>query len=1340
MIKNLTGARVAALAIALLFGWGAGAQAATPEGKCSASLIKEAGKYVKARTKTLTKCNDSQLKAKAGFNGLQGGLCRSNDGKTQEKLDKAEAKFQAAVDKQCGGSGKSCQDGDALDLDDLAIGWGPGGGFGGNCPGFEDVDSCAFVIDDCGGVSSSGSGVSDCLLCINDAAVNQAMDLVYGDLDPTNFGAADDPEKTRNKCQQALVKSSAKFLLAKSKIRGKCWASLDKGKAGFSSSDELGCIDASGKTDAKIAKAESKKIAGICKKCGGPGKACAETMGPATALVLGDSLADDLDPQTEIGFGLTCPDVTLPYVPNTNCGTLDDLTSGTAADVIDSSEELVRCIDCVLEFKVDCIDRATAPHREAFPDECTVLAKAQAFEITDPSDLIGGKLARGQTGDYMIRNGKIRVIIQKAGRNFSGSVGQYGGNPIDADLVRAPGDPGNDLFEEWAFLINTENTANHTSVIVVNDGTNGNPAVIRATGPDDLLDRINPSSVVADFGLPFPAPLDDTDQPVEVSTDYILDRGTDALRIETTVTNTSGAAIDLFLGDFLAGLGQEVFHPGYGYGEPLATTACGVGAASPCDFWAYAGEGEKGGVSYGYIQTTPGSTTFNTTGVQISLLGANAVLALVGVQTPNFTIDPAASVTVTRHMAIGDGDVASVLDIRNQLTGLDVGTVSGQVTVGGVGTEGVEISVLSQDPAEGPGTTVNVVSQFRTDANGDYEGTLPVGDYELTAHKEGHLFGAPSAVPLVMTSGASLVQNFTIAPPATLNVDVVDHNAAPIGARVTLVGFDPSVDPGNSQLVLGLVQNDTAVFGDITKDPFPYGIASIHHVDPSGSISISLEPGDYRAVVSHGTEYSADSFDFTAVSGVATNLSATVAEVIDTTGFVSMDMHVHSFDSPDSAVTRRERILSMIAEGIDFFTPTEHEVRADFSGDIADLGVGALISVAPGNEITPFDYGHFGAFPVTVDPNLPNGGAIDWGRAAPAGMDFPVYGAFGLTPGEIYDAVALDPGTETMTINHVASFFDGGLRFDTGIAPPKSFGDPTDFRLDPSVLNFWDDDFTALEIWIATSRGQIFDSFLGENTGNWFNLLNQGRVRTGTASSDTHTLYSVFSGFPRTYVPAVTDDPSLLGGIAEDLAIDLNSGRAIGSAGPFLRVSVEGDPNEVGGLGLSEDTLVKAIGTSATITVEIQSPDWAPFDTVEYYVNSAPIPDTTGRAGLPPLYRSCPDVIQTDGVDFSVTSVAVNGATRLEATSTLALTGLLEDTWVVAIVRGTDGVSCPMFPVVPHSLSAAANPTLADLKTCTLGAGELGIPAMAFANPVFVDVDGNGVFDPPGLAFGVSCP
>ena len=38
--------------------------------------------------------------------------------------------------------------------------------------------------------------------------------------------------------------------------------------------------------------------------------------------------------------------------------------------------------------------------------------------------------------------------------------------------------------------------------------------------------------------------------------------------------------------------------------------------------------------------------------------------------------------------------------------------------------------------------------------------------------------------------------------------------------------------------------------------------------------------------------------------------------------------------------------------------------------------------------------------------------------------------------------------------------------------------------------------------------------FLGQNAGDWFNLINQGIVRTGVADSDTHSQWGGVSGFP----------------------------------------------------------------------------------------------------------------------------------------------------------------------------------------------------------------------------------
>jgi hypothetical protein len=729
----------------------------------------------------------------------------------------------------------------------------------------------------------------------------------------------------------------------------------------------------------------------------------------------------------------------------------------------------------------------------------------------------------------------------------------------------------------------------------------------------------------------------------------------------------------------------------------------------------------------------------------VVLFNADVLGALIGVQEPNFTLGPGESLLFTWYLAVGDGDVASVLDIRNRLKGLTTGAVRGQVTEAGVPVPDAEVAVIG-DLADGLGTSLNVLSAFRTDPNGRYEGTLPAEDYELRVHKEGYLFAGPDPAEITVTAGGTLTQDFTFAEPGQVRVTIEDPNGAPLAGKVSVVGFDPAPDPGVTQSVLGVFNNLTGVFGDITKDSLSHGIARILFVDHTGdSGEFPLEPGDYWVVVSHGPEFSIHTQDISLASGGSVLVNAQLAHVVDSQGFVSGDFHVHSYDSFDCRITRKERIVSMLAEGVDFFTPSDHGFRVDFTQDLADLGVSDLISTAVGNEITGVeeDLGHFGGFPMTVDPNRVSGGAVDWGREAPPGQDFPSLGAYGLSPGEIFAAVSSDPGEDTVHINHVHSFFDGGLKVDTGVVPPQSTGDPTLLRLDPNVPNFWDDGFTALEIWIETGyRRQVFENFLGQNTGNWFNLLNQGIVRTGISDSDTHQVFVVQSGYPRNMIASSTDDPGALAAIAETLAINVNDGRVVGTNGPFMRVSLEGDPNQVGGLGEGMDTLVEASGGSATISVEIQSPTWTEFDTVEYYVNSETIADPNGRDDpnnpLPPFYRICPDFVQVAGVDFTVSTVPAGGGERLEATTSLSLSGLTQDTWVVVMVKGTEDVSCPLFPVIPNELDPSSNTTLADLKTCA--PGDKGIPALAYSNPLFIDVTNLGVYDPPGLQSQSSCP
>ena len=50
-------------------------------------------------------------------------------------------------------------------------------------------------------------------------------------------------------------------------------------------------------------------------------------------------------------------------------------------------------------------------------------------------------------------------------------------------------------------MLNVETVVNAQTIVVVNDGQNGTPAIIRACGPDDLLDFVNPSSQLISAGI-----------------------------------------------------------------------------------------------------------------------------------------------------------------------------------------------------------------------------------------------------------------------------------------------------------------------------------------------------------------------------------------------------------------------------------------------------------------------------------------------------------------------------------------------------------------------------------------------------------------------------------------------------------------------------------------------------------------------------------------------------------------------------------------------------------------------------------------------------------------------
>jgi hypothetical protein len=1000
---------------------------------------------------------------------------------------------------------------------------------------------------------------------------------------------------------------------------------------------------------------------------------------------------------------------------------------------------------------------------------------AAAREIVSSADLITGPLAHGAIGDYLLENGCARFIVQKPGPRDFNQIGAYGGNLIDAELVVNGVRQGRDNFWEVQPAVNIETVVHATSAQVDNDGSDGNPAQVTTCGPDDLLDGINPSTVVVEAGgAPLGPSIDDKDWDVVGCTAYGLARGTRSLELTTTIENNETVALPLFVGDYVSAAGEleqwtplsaGSFFAQAGVGEMLVNLAA--------DALTYFGFDAAEGVDYGLVPSPPPpgdarSSTFTTTGVSYLLHHFSIPLALFGF-APDFVVPARVGAipgtnSYTRWFTVGDGSGSNSVDVQLEKEGIASGTLQVCVTRGGSSPgplAGARV-VAAWDASAGT-TAANVLrGHWVTGSDGCAEGDLPGGNYLVAAAKEGFPYEGggttPATTVVAVPVGGAARHDIVLPPAGRLRVEAVDEAGAAIPARLAVVGSDPSPEKVLSATV--------AVIGTITTgltydraDGIPTGLSRTEYTGADGVKEIDLEPGEYVIAVSRGNEYSLHTERVTIPADGEITVSARLARVLDTPGFISSDYHVHMIASPDSRISNENRIESMAGEGVENIIATDHSVVTDLGPMIASLGLDGFVHTTPGEEITSFDTGHYNAYPLGQDPSrVQTKGSTDWAGTAPPGQDFPAYGNYILSPAEIENAVLTDPfnaGLDTVVqINHIDSQFSP-LKIDTSLTPPASGLTPAEaaaFRMDPAITNFFHH-FPALEVWNGMTTGHQ-NEFLLERIGIWMNLLNRGFVATAIVDTDTHSFHDLRSGGGRTWTPSSTDLP--IGVIDNEIGVAVKNGKAVGGQGIYVQTRLVADSTgETTGFELADQTidvtvpvtppkLVQRPGVVTTdgavhLDIEIQAPAWAPYDRIEIYTNSATTV-AASNGGVPVLFGAVPDLVLTLGAgDFTVQSVDVSppgdpipGATRLETTRRVTFAGpsaLTEDAWFVVIVKGTPGVSPPMFPVHPFGVSLAQNPTLDDLEAVT--AGEAGVRALGVANALFADVDGQPGFDPP---------
>lgn len=949
--------------------------------------------------------------------------------------------------------------------------------------------------------------------------------------------------------------------------------------------------------------------------------------------------------------------------------------------------------------------------------------RAVARRIADPADLITGPLADGRVGDWLLANDVARYIIQDAPQRNLYSVGAFGGNLIDAELV---GHPGLDNFLEIQPAVQIETVINAQTVEIVNDGADGQAAVIRTCGPDDVLDFVNPSTVIEDIGgLKFPAAANDADYDVEGCTEYSLAPGERAVKMVTTLFNNEDADRGFFVGDYINAAGEleQWTSAGLGLGEVL-TSNLGV--------MSFIGYGEAAGVDYAHVTVPvpgsprPGSSFFTASGVSY-VMQSNSVIDVVFGAPATFLVPAHGSNSFTRYFAVGDGSGSNAVDLERQVKGLPVGTLRGCVTIGGEPAPQARVAV---GPVQN-GAIASVTSIFATGPDGCYSGTLPPGEYGVAGARQGAPYegsgATPQIHPVAVAAGETAAQDIALPATGRVAVTVTDGEGRSVPARVGIVGFDPSPE-------IRFAGGDaTGLFYDV-KEALRFGFTYIGYTDASGRADVEVEPGTYQVAVSRGTEYSLFTQTVTVTPDAPVAVAARIARVLDTTGFVSSDFHVHGIASADSRVPDSDRVRQFAGEGVDNIIMTDHHAHTDLTPTIEALAFTPFVHATVGEEITTWDYGHFNAYPLLVDPTLPNGGSTDWAVAEPAGRDFTSLGAYSLTPAALQELATTGPNTTPDTvvqINHIDSHFDP-LQIDSKLVPPQSFISPANklrYRLDPNSGNLFSH-FKALELWNGAGRGQQSE-FLDLRIGIWFNHLNQGLRTTAIGDTDTHEFLPLGSAGARTWTASPTDDPAAID--PADVARSVAAGRAVFGQGLYVQSRLRADDGSGAVADFTRDGTVDVRSGNGRVVLEVeaQAPLWAPFDRVEIYANADTVVSRT-REGVPTLYGAEPTLVLAAGTDVplvrEVVDAGVPGAERWVSRFSLPFS-LDRDTWFVVVVKGTDGVSHPMFPVFGDNLRRATNATLDDLTDGNLG--EDGTLALGATNALFADVDGHVGFDPP---------
>ncbi len=947
---------------------------------------------------------------------------------------------------------------------------------------------------------------------------------------------------------------------------------------------------------------------------------------------------------------------------------------------------------------------------------------ASAAAITAADQLIGGEMATGAVGDFLLQNDQIRVIVQAPGRNIGPN--PFGGVIVDADLKRAAGVAGHDQLGKLSLLYQFGRIINVTKVEVLQDGSSGGYSVVAATGDDAVNDYLNVSRVLSTY-VPGTALAFDPNAPVTLhaTTYYVLSPGESRVRMLTAFCNTGHDDVVLAMGDlFEQGGSTDFFNP----------TGCtnGLGLSPTCtiDRWTWFGfQGD--GIAYGLRgYTLADQPVPQTNNVMLPIAGVIGTVVGASDQTDLLTWANAAAMDRPGSFGVLANGTRTYL--RDLMVASDLAGITSQFP-GYDTTPEQRLSVVVTNPGDAGtpavGARIAVISAVDmlqktlmvADADGKAHADLAPGNYVLRVGLEGHAQTAPVDVAVPGTTG--IEKDLTLGASQTLKVTVHDPFAKPLSAKITVLCAGGSACQADSLSYLPFQ----------AVDPLPSNVQTLAWADGTGVANVVLPPGQYEVLVSRGPEYDGfpqatfpDTGAMVDLSTADAMLDVTLAHVVDTTGYMSADLHVHAVNSADSSLPNLTRVLTAAGEGLDVLTASDHDFVTDDSSLLAPLSLSGQLATMIADEISPFDFGHQHAFPLTAAPT-PNGGAFDWAGGADAGT---------LRLDQLYSGLQEAYPGVVLQMNHPRGAMGSLTQLEIDTATRASHADPASFRMDPAPgasaddTKLFSDNFDSIEVMDGPNANLSV-------MNDWMTFLSTGHVKTATGVSDSHFARSSTVGYGRTWVKVGSDTPDAF--VPTTFATALKAKHVSAGNGPFVTLTAQklvdgGTP--MGAIVEMGDTLSvnPAAQETVLLTVDVQAPTWMTFDTIEVYTHASGREATNGVANSDwpanRIYQSAmldPTSLPLEpvpGLDAGV-------AQRIHVTQTFTVTPTA-DTWYVVFVRGSTA-SHTLFPLVIDGVSCNTS------GACTTD----GRYAFSFTNPIFIDGDGSGAYDNfPMQGQGLSAP